>query len=124
MHLRDKVRLEDIWILWKNEQPVGYGLANSDKSFLYISDLLLERNIDAAQAVAAIAAEIKSPYVQVSINRPVDIASLQRTGYQIAHPNWAAFMVKPLVPEVTVDDARRLYGIGTDRFLVSWLDVT
>jgi hypothetical protein len=25
---------------------------------------------------------------------------------------------------VTVEDARRLFGIGTDRFLISWLDVT
>jgi hypothetical protein len=28
------------------------------------------------------------------------------------------------VPEVTVEDVRRLFGIGTDRFLISWLDVT
>ena len=33
-------------------------------------------------------------------------------------------MLKPLAPDVTVDDARRLMGIGTDRFLISWLDMT
>jgi hypothetical protein len=33
-------------------------------------------------------------------------------------------MVKLLVPEVSAEDARRLFGIGTDRFLISWLDVT
>jgi hypothetical protein len=33
-------------------------------------------------------------------------------------------MVKPLVPEVTAEDARRAFGIGTDRFLISWLDTT
>jgi hypothetical protein len=33
-------------------------------------------------------------------------------------------MLKPLLPELTADDARRLFGIGTDRFLISWLDVT
>jgi hypothetical protein len=33
-------------------------------------------------------------------------------------------MVKPLIPEVTVEDARRLFGIGTDQFLISWLDTT
>jgi hypothetical protein len=36
----------------------------------------------------------------------------------------SAIMVKPLIPKVTADDARRHFGIGTDRFLVSWLDVT
>jgi len=33
-------------------------------------------------------------------------------------------MVKSLTPDVTVEDARRLLGIGTDRFLISWLDMT
>jgi hypothetical protein len=28
------------------------------------------------------------------------------------------------LPGVTVDDARQLFGIGKDRFLISWLDVT
>jgi hypothetical protein len=43
---------------------------------------------------------------------------------QVAHPDWSAFMLKPLIPKVTVDDARRLFGIATDRFLISWLDTT
>lgn len=124
MRLHDQVNLEDIWVLWKNEEPAGYGIGRADKSVLNISNLLLQSDIDAAEAVAAIAAEIKTSYVQVSINRPIDIASLRRSGYQVAHPNWAAFMVKPLVPDVTIEDARRLFGIGTDRFLISWLDVT
>jgi hypothetical protein len=33
-------------------------------------------------------------------------------------------MVKSLDPSVTVEDARRLFGIGIDRFLISWLDTT
>jgi hypothetical protein len=67
---------------------------------------------------------LKAPYVQVGMSRPSDIASLKRAGWQVTYPNWASFMVKPLVPELTADDARRLFGIGTDRFLISWLDVT
>ena len=38
--------------------------------------------------------------------------------------SWGAFMIKPLTSQVTVEDARRLFGIGTDRFLISWLDLT
>lgn len=124
MRLHDQVSLEHIFILWKNETPVGYAITRPDKAVLNISDLLLPVDIDAAEAVAAIASEIKTSYVQVCINRPIDIASLRRTGYQVAQPSWAAFMVKPLLPEVTIEDAQRLFGIGTDRFLVSWLDVT
>ncbi len=124
MRLHDQVSLEHIWVLWRNKEPVGYGIAHADKDVLNISNLLLQEDIDAPEAVAAIAEEVKASYVQVSINRPVDIASLRRNGYQVSHPNWAAFMVKPLIPEVTIEDARRLFGIDTDRFLVSWLDVT
>lgn len=119
-----RVNLTDIWILYKNINVVGYAFAHMDQTLLVISNLVLQPEIDAAEAIAAVAAELKSTYIQVKISRPIEIASLQRAGYHVAHPTWDAFMIKPLVPEVTVEDARRLFGIGTDRFLISWLDVT
>lgn len=33
-------------------------------------------------------------------------------------------MMKPLVSEVTIEDAHQLFAIGTDQFLISWLDTT
>lgn len=122
--LRDNVKLEDIWILWDNDQPVGYALTHADKTMTKISDLLLSYGVDAAEAVAAVVSGLKTSYVQVRVSRPTDISSLQRAGYQVAHPDWGAFMVKSLLPEVSVEDSRRLLAIGTDRFLVSWLDMT
>jgi hypothetical protein len=122
--LRDKVSLEDIWILWKNDQPIGYALARVDRELLNVHDLLMREGFDAAEGVAALAAEIKTSYVRVNFSRPADLVSLHRAGYKTAHPNWGAFMVKPLTPEVTYMDAQRLFGIGTDRFMISWLDVT
>jgi hypothetical protein len=122
--LRDKVSLEDIWVLWENNAPVGYFFAHKNNLMLQINIQLLRMDIDAAEAVSAIVSELKASYVQVTISRPSDIASLQRAGFMVAHPNWGAFMVKPLVPGVTVEDARRLFGMGTDRFLISWLDTT
>ena len=122
--LRDRVSLEDIWVLWQNNKPVGYVFAHRDNLMLKVNIQLLHPEIEAAEAVAAVAAELQASYVQVSMSRPSDIASLRGAGYQVAHPDWGAFMVKPLLPEVTIDDARRLFGIGTDRFLISWLDTT
>ena len=119
-----RVNLSDIWILRENTRIVGYALAHMDQTMLTISNLLLKPEIDPAEAIAAVAADLKSGYIQVSISRPLEISSLQRAGYHVAHPTWGGFMIKPLVPEVTVEDARHLYGIGTDRFLISWLDVT
>jgi GNAT superfamily N-acetyltransferase len=122
--LRDLVNLEQVWILWENSERVGCVFANKDNLMLQINVQLLRTGIDASEAVAAIAAELKTSYVQITMSRPSDIASLRRAGWQVAHPTWGAFMVKPLLPEVTVEDARHLFSIGTDRFLISWLDTT
>jgi len=119
-----QVNLADIWVLQENGQPVGYALVHTEKTMLTISDLTLNVDTDAAEAVAAITAKLESTYVQVKINSPADILSLRRAGYWVAHPSWDAFMIKPLLPEVTLDEARRIFGIGTDRFLMSWLDIT
>jgi len=118
------VNLSDIWIVQENGHPIGYAFVHADPSMLKVSNLTLKLGTDIAEAVAAITAELKSTYVQVKVTRPVEIESLGRAGYQVAHPTWGAFMVKPLVPDVATDDARRLFGIGTDRFLMSWLDIT
>ena len=122
--LHDRVNLNEIWILWENNAVVGYVFARKENSMLLINIQLLRMDINAAEAVAAVVSELKTPYVQVTMSRPSDIASLRRAGWQVAHPDWGAFMVKPLVPDVTIEDARRLFGIGTDRFLISWLDTT
>ena len=122
--LREMVMLEHIWVLWENKDPVGYVFAYKENLTLRISVQLLRPDIDAAEAVAAVASQSKSAYVQVTMSRPSDIASLRRADYQVAHPNWCAFMVKPLIPNVTIEDARHLFGIGTDQFLISGLDTT
>lgn len=121
--LRDRVAGEDVWIILENNRPVGYALAHLHNSVLNISSLLVSTEVDTCEAVAAVAAELKTSYVKVKINRPGEIESLNRAGFQVAQPTWGAIMLKPLVPQVTVEDARHLFGIGTDRFLMSWLDV-
>ncbi len=122
--LRERVHLHSVWVLWENHTPVGYVFAGRETPFLNISIQILRPDIDTLEAVAAVAANLNETYVKVILSRPLDIAGFQRAGWQVAHPTWDAFMVKPLVPEVTLEDARRLFGIGTDRFLISWLDTT
>lgn len=122
--LRDKVNPDEIWILWDNHVAVGYVFARKENLVVLINIQLLRMDINATEAIAAIVSELKAPYVQVSMSRPSDIDRLRRSGWQVAHPDWGAFMVKPLTPTVTVEDARFLFGFGTDRFLISWLDTT
>jgi GNAT superfamily N-acetyltransferase len=122
--LRERVRLEEISILWSNREPVGYVFARGDESMLRISIQILQPGIEVTEAIAAVASQRKAQYVQVTMSRPCDVASLEQAGWHLAHPTWDAFMVKPLLPELTAEDARRLFGIGTDQFLISWLDTT
>jgi len=124
VRLRDKIKLEDIWIIWNNREPVGFVFARKEDLILKVSLQLLQTTIDAVEAIAAVSSKLKTSYVQVTMSRPSDMVRFQRAGWQVAHSTWEAFMVKPLIPEVTSDDARRLFGIGTDRFLISWLDTT
>jgi GNAT superfamily N-acetyltransferase len=122
--LREKVSLNDIWILWKNDEPVGYVFAQREDSVLQISLQLLQSNIDAAEAVGAVVSKIRTPYVQVTLSRPSEIVSLWRAGWHVVQPTWGAFMIKPLMPGLAIEEVRRSFGIGTDRFLISWLDTT
>lgn len=121
--LRDEVKVEDIFLLWENNQPVGYALASVERSVLAISNLLIKPGVNPAEAAAAVASRLRTAYIQVKVSRPLEIASLKQAGYQVAYPAWSAFMLKPLVPGASVEDARRLFAIGTDRFLISWLDI-
>lgn len=124
VRLRDKMNLDAIWIVRENNTPVGYIYARKEGPLLETHIHVLRPDIDAVEAIAAIASNLQAPYVQVGMSRPGDIARFQHAGWQVTYPNWASFMVKPLLPEVTTGDARRLFGIGTDRFLISLLDVT
>jgi GNAT superfamily N-acetyltransferase len=122
--LHDKFNLGDIWILSENDYPIGYALAHANKSILYICNLLLDDSFDVIEAVAAIVTEVKTQYVKVKISRPVEITGMQFSGFRVTHPTEHAYMIKPLIPEINHEYAKDLFGIGTDRFLISCLDVS
>jgi GNAT superfamily N-acetyltransferase len=122
--LRDKVDVDDIWTVWEDQTPVGFVFASRENLLLKINVQILRMDMDGSEAVAAVVSNMKASYIQVTMSRPSHVANFQRAGWQVTWPTWNAFMVKPLVPELTVNDARRFFGIGTDRFLISWLDTT
>jgi hypothetical protein len=120
--LQDAICLDNVWIIWQNERPIGFALVRKKPTLLEIYDLVFQMGIDVTEAVAALAAEIKAEYVQIKVSRPGDMAKLQNAGWRFAHPDWSSFMVKSLVDGVPVDTARQLFGIGTDKFLIPWLN--
>ena len=78
---------------------------------LKIYDLVLRNGIDVTEAVTAVVSEIGAAFVEVAFSHPTAIADLQRAGWQIAQPNWRAFMIKPHVDGMPVDAACRLFGV-------------
>ena len=118
------LNVNEIWLLWEGSRLVGYAIARVPESVLIVSDLVLHDAINPAQVVASLVKETTALYVQVRVNRPSELASWQQAGYELAQADWGTFMIKPLIPGVTPEDARRLLGIGTDRFMISWMDTT
>lgn len=121
---RAYLRGEDLWIIWRESNPVGYALAFLSGPIVKIANLLLFDGIDPLEAVSAVTHETGANYVQVTIDRLAYRDAFAQAGFHVASGTWATFMVKPLVEELTVDDFRHLYGLGTDRFLISGMDIT
>jgi GNAT superfamily N-acetyltransferase len=123
LHRREYLNGQDLWLLWKDNEPVGYAAVSLSNSILRIANLLLFDWIDPVVAVAAVARKVGSLYVQVTVDRLTDTKSFIEAGFRLANAGWGTFMVKPLAMGITVEDFRRLYGLDTDHFLISYMDV-
>lgn len=121
---REYLSGQDLCLLWEGGEPVGYAAAFVSKSVVRIASLLLFEHIDPLAAVVAVAQLVGAPYVQVTVDKPADTDAYLQAGFTLARHNWSTFMVKPLAAGITVDDFRQLYGVGTNRFLISYMDIT
>lgn len=114
----------EIRLLWDGNELVGYALAGVSESVLSVSSLLLAEGVDAGAAISALAQDKTISHIRVRVDHQSIATSLQRTGYSRVVPDWGTFMIKSLTPEVSSDDACHLFGIGTERFMISRIDVT
>lgn len=121
---RGYLKAKDLWILWQGNVPVGYAAVFGSERVSTIASLLVVEQIDPASAVAAIAAGVDTPYLQVRIDRPTIGLFSVRSNARRATPTWGTFMVKPLDGYSSIARFRSLYGVGTDRFQISYMDVT
>jgi hypothetical protein len=115
---------ENLWLLFDGSQAVGYAAVFSSRSVLKIKNLLLFDAVDPLAAVAALARTAEAAYVQVRIDRLQDMTCFARAGFSLAGRDWGVFMVKPLSPSASVDQFRALYDLDSDRFLISYMDIT
>ena len=114
----------DIWLIWREDDLVGYALARRVDTVLSVYSLLLETGVKAAEAVAAIANRIEVVFVRVRVDHESVAASLHQAGYPPVRERWGAFMVKSLIENVPEANVCQMLGIGSDRFLISQIDIT
>ncbi len=119
-----KIDEKCVWFLWENSELVGYIIVKISRSVLNIMDLLLVKGVNAVNAIASLARKLPAPYIQVKSNHPSITQSLSKIGARVVPRDWSTFMMKPLTSEAMNIDQKNLFGIGTDRFLFSWLDST
>ena len=115
---------DSLWLVWQGGKLVGYLVAQRHDEIVWVRDFLLRENTDVVSVMGTLIHKLNAAYIQVHTRRQANVDALHQAGYRIAQPNWSTFMMKPLVSGVTIDDARRLFAIGTDRFLISPLDTT
>lgn len=115
---------KDIWLIRREGHLVGYALARRVDTVLSVYSLLLETGVDAAEAVAAIADEMNVLFMRVRVDHERVGENLRGAGYPPIRDRWGVFMIKSLVPELSLDAARSSLGIGSERFLISQIDIT
>jgi GNAT superfamily N-acetyltransferase len=117
------LHVDDVFLLLRDEEIVGYAIAHLKDTVLRVSDVLLIHEGDLPDAIFVLKKETGASCVRVRVNRDSDALLLERNEFRIASPDWGTFMMKSLI-EHDVKDAYTLFGIGSERFLISWLDMT
>jgi hypothetical protein len=125
LHARSYLSAQDVWLLWRGEEAVGYAVASADDGLLRVRNLLLAKGVDAPAAAASLAQATDARTIQARLDDASHVASCGRAGFQVAGPSWGTFMVKPLAADATIAEFRRRYGLDDGRFLVSsYMDLT
>lgn len=118
------VSADNLWLLYKGDQPAGYAFARQATDLLKIDNLLLLDGMDPVEAVAALLDVFDCSDVWLWVEQLDLSRRLQEAGLPAVFPGWGTFMVKALSDDANVDDARKRMQTDTDRFLISMFDVT
>jgi GNAT superfamily N-acetyltransferase len=119
-----KIEEKNIWFLWEENKLVGYLIASKIGSVLKVVDFLLIKGVNAATAIASLVRKLPASYIQVKSNYTSITESLSEVSARIVSQDWSTFMMKPLTRDAMNIGPKTLFGIGTDRFLFSWMDTT
>ncbi|MFX0124476.1 MAG: GNAT family N-acetyltransferase [Candidatus Hodarchaeota archaeon] len=122
-----RIEEKNVWLLWEENELMGYFIAKYSGLILNIQDILLRENVNPLNAITSLARKLPAPYIQIKSNYKAitkSLLSLSKDKILIVPQDWSTFMIKPLTEEAMNLDLKRHFGIGADQFLFSWLDST
>jgi hypothetical protein len=124
LHTRRYLDAQELWLLWRSNELIGYAAAMAKGQLLQVINLLLVNGATATMATAALARAANAQYIHTRLDQADHITAFAEAGFQVANEGWETFMVKPLAVDATIAEFRQLYGLEDSRFLSSFMDVT
>ncbi len=124
LHARRYLDAQALWLLWRDNELIGYAAATARGSLLEVTNLLLTDATAATAATKALARAAKTQYVCARLDQADDIQAFAQAGFHLANQGWGTFMAKPLTADATPAEFSQLYGLEEGRFLLSFMDVT
>lgn len=125
VEIGDVMSLDDLRVLWLDNDVVGYAVVRNSEDVFKVNDILLRDGTDSTAASAALLHESEAPYVQVTMNNhSPHLEDLRQANFRVSSSTWDVVMVRPLTDAMTADELRTAVGIGSDRYMMSWMDVT
>ncbi|UCG04575.1 MAG: GNAT family N-acetyltransferase [Candidatus Heimdallarchaeota archaeon] len=113
-----------VWFINNEGRLVGYAIVSVAGSILKIHDILLASEVSVVDALPALIQNLPCSYVHIKSTHSSVTRSLIRLGGRVVPQDWSTFMIKSLTKDVMKLDLKSHFGIGTDKFLFSWLDST
>ena len=121
----DVMGIDNLRILRLHNEVVGYAVVRPSETVFKVDDIFLRDDINIMGATAVLLQETQAPYVQITMNNhSPHLELLRQSGFQVTDSTWDVVMAKSLTAELNDNDLRRLLGVDSNRFLMSWMDVT
>ena len=121
----DAMGIDDLRLLWLDDHLVGYAVVRPSETMFKIDDILLRDDTTIMAATAALLRETQASYVQITMNNhSPHLEAFRQASFRVTSSTWDVVMAKSLTNEMGIDDLRRFAGVGSNRYLMSWMDVT
>lgn len=124
LHTRNYLNIQDLWLVWQGDTPLGYAVTTLRNQVLRVQTVLLSEPATPLAAVTALARATEARYVQVRLDQAGDTTAFAQAGFETTIQTWGTFMVKPLAAGATLAEFRQSYGLDDGRFLSSYMDMT